>query len=181
MTHFIAILSRNAGTVQVRIAHFFYFSHIMHRLPPLSETDYRLYDLFRSYKSHVEQIEQQQPDILIAPHGTLLQLAYDKLADKLKIQPKQVYSRRSEKVVQGGEPQTVQERTARRANAVILFNSLTILRKRYAQHARPPDFAQSLRRSADAIFHGGCLLAAPCEKGQLHLQENQYFFEIIVP
>ena len=31
------------------------------------------------------------------------------------------YSRRSEKVVQGGEPQTVQERTARRANAVILF------------------------------------------------------------
>ena len=30
-----------------------------------------------------------------------------------------LYSRRSEKVVQGGEPQTVQERTARRANAVI--------------------------------------------------------------
>ena len=29
--------------------------------------------------------------------------------------------RRSEKVVQGGEPQTVQERRARRANGVILF------------------------------------------------------------
>lgn len=143
MAHFIAVLSRNAGTAQVRIAHFFYFSHIMHRLPLLSETDYRLYDLFRSYESHVEQIEQQQPDILIAPHGTLLQLAYDKLADKLKIQPKQVYCE----------------------NGMLSTRDRLILRKAFGK-------VQTL------YSHGGRLLAAPCEKGQLHLQENQYFFEI---
>lgn len=91
MAHFLSVLTRNAGSMAVRIAHFFFFSHIMHRLPKLEQSDYRLYDLFRGYDSLCQQLQEQQPDILIAPHGALLQLAYDKLKGKLHIAPTQVY------------------------------------------------------------------------------------------
>lgn len=91
LAHFLAGLLRNAGSNSIRIAHIYFFGHLMQHLPPLSQTDYRLYNANLPYAQLKAALLSKEADILIAPQGVLLRLAQDKLSGEFPLQPTQIY------------------------------------------------------------------------------------------
>lgn len=75
----------------LRIAHFVEFASILHRIGALQNLDYQLYDLFCSRRWLISRLIEQQPDIIIAPQGMLLYLAYEKLKNGLAVSPRKIY------------------------------------------------------------------------------------------